>query len=246
MFDDSISSLLSNTGSIRALEPEPEIVQNTSSFEISTTALLSTSTPITGLMNGDTDDTIKDSPTTSHSNIVVDQLEIKAFNDSIIPSLEQKNNLAEIPMTDKSEIETSTDLELLSTTKALTNATAYTEANNNTSFLEDDLVTTTTLNVDNDIDNAIIDTINVAKMSHNLVETSTVASDSIVSPDDITDSDIDTPDLVLPERVDNDMDRGSPKDVVEKKEEMFVRPGGNDIISPFESSLNDVGDVGSE
>ena len=73
-------------------------------------------------------------------------------------------------MTDKSEIETSTDLELLSTTKALTNATAYTEANNNTSFLEDDLVTTTTLNVDNDIDNATIDTINVAKMSHNLVK----------------------------------------------------------------------------
>ena len=87
---------------------------------------------------------------------------------------------------------------------------------------------------------------NLIIQSRYIVETSTVASDSIVSPDDITDSDIDTPDLVLPERVDNDMDRGSPKGVVEKKEEMFVRPGGNDIISPFESSLNDVGDVGSE
>ena len=246
MFDDSISSLLSNTGSIRALEPEPEIVQNTSSFEISTTTFLSTSTPITGLMNGDTDDSITESPTTLHSNIVVEQIELKAFDDSITAGLEQQNNVTEIPMTDKSEIETTPDLELLSTTKALTNATAYTEANNNTSFLEDDLVTTTTLNVDNDIDNAIIDTINVAKMSHNLVETSTVASNSIVSSDDITDSDIDTPDLVLPERADNEMDIGSPKDVVEKKEEMFVRQGGKDIISPFESSLNDVGDVGSE
>ena len=31
-----------------------------------------------------------------------------------------------------------------------------------------------------------------------------------------------------------------------EKKEMFVRQGGKDIISPFQSSLNDVADVGSE